>query len=184
MALLLEPYTPAVLSASTIQVDTPQRIPAPLLQPFQEQHQDVLLLVRPGEPGTPARLVELHEASLLAETAQAVRFRAYRQRVLLVVFPVGPTCHYSVQTWIDEVYLTRLTLRYQDPRYDRRWPCEGTIPVALSMAPPAVRTLFTSQQVRIVRELAGLPPERTAGDSAMRDRVLLAGTTPTAILPP
>src|SRR5947199_9926168 len=37
-----------------------------------------------------------------------------RDRVLLVVFPVQPLQHYIVQTWIETLYLDRVTLRYQD----------------------------------------------------------------------
>ena len=141
-----------LLSPTDMQIDKPQRIPADQLRPFQTGLQQLLLLPAQSKKLVLATLGVLQATYLCADTNQAVSLSAYKDRVLLVIFPVSPTQHYVLQTWITEVYLDRLRLRYQDPRYDRRWTFQVAAPVILHTAPADLVSLLERDQVRLERE--------------------------------
>jgi hypothetical protein len=164
MTTLQQPH-PLLLASPNVQVNTPRRIPAALLKPFQQQLQDVVLLPRQRRHGIPATLAVIHDTYLVADTPQAVSLMGYTAEVLLVIFPVLPTQNYVVQTWIDNLYLDRVKLRYQDPRYDRRWNFPGVITGTLRVVPPAVATAVT-QAGGLTRDMTGLSRQGAAGGAA------------------
>ena len=143
-----------LLASTNIQINSPHAIETGLLQPFLER-QKKMLLVTEGQRIEPAVLKSLDQTSLIAgmERGRAVRLLRHQGKGLLVLFPVLPQRNYILQTRLEEVYVDRVKLRYQDPRYDarRRFPLAAPIPLVL--VPPAVLKALESGQLEIVREI-------------------------------
>src|SRR2546422_753848 len=123
------------LSPNNIKIHTPFRIEEALLQPFRTQQKPILVLSPHTGKVLSATLQAVEPAYLVAEMADA--FRRKPGEILLVVFPVLPQRHYVLQTTVAAVSFGQLTLQYQDPRYDRRWPIERALPVTVPRAPIA-----------------------------------------------
>lgn len=161
-----------LLAHADIQIDKPQRIPAELLRPFQAGLQQLWLLPTQSKKLVPATLGVMQETYLCADTDQAVSLGVFKDGVLVVVFPVAPTQHYVLQTWITEVFLDRLQLRYQDPRYDRRWTFQVATPVILHTAPADLVSFLERDEIRLERETVGGAEEPgSAVEEAITDRI-------------
>lgn len=170
--IVLEQVLPFLLSSANVQIDKPQRIAEALLKPFQDQAKELLLVLSQSKRLVTASLAAVQEGYLLADTPQAALFTAYRGELLLAIFPVLPTQRYILQTWVDEVYLDRLKLRYQDPRYDRRWKFQVAAAAALYVAPPEFFSLIEQQQVQLTREVMGRVEEiHATGEGGIIDSV-------------
>jgi hypothetical protein len=168
--------TRSVLSPTSIQVDSPQKIAAALLQPFQTGSKEILLVGIQHKSLVPATLAALHDTHLVAEMPPATVPRTLGER-LLVIFPVLPQQQYIVETFVDEVQDDRCTLRYQGPRYDVRWTMELAAPVTVHLAPAVLVAALTQQQVHIVRELM-LPSIEHSGTTQghIADRLCAPGS--------
>lgn len=144
-----------LLTSTNIQINSPHAIETGLLQPFLDRHKK-LLLVTEGQDIQPAVLQSLDQTSLTAgmERGRAVRLLRHKGKGLLVSFPVLPQRNYILQTRLEEVYVDRVKLRYQDPRYDarRRFPIAAPIPLVL--VPLAVLKALECGQLEIVREIS------------------------------
>ena len=167
-----------LLAPPDIQIDKPQRIPADLLRPFQTGLKELWLLPTQSKKLVLATLGVLQETYLCADTLQAVSLSAYKDRVLLVIFPVMPTQKYVLQTWITEVYLDRLQLRYQDPRYDRRWTFQVATSVLLRPVPADLVSLLEHDQIRLEREtIDGAEALGSMAGEAITDHIIRVPTT-------
>jgi hypothetical protein len=97
-------------SPTSVQIDSPHRIPAALRAPF-ETGEKALLLIDPHHKKTmPATLRTWHDTSLIANIPYTGGLRRRGDR-LLVMFPVLPQQQYVIQTLVEEVYLDRLILQ-------------------------------------------------------------------------
>jgi hypothetical protein len=165
-----EPALSLLLSPSNLQIDNPRRIAPGKLRPFREGARQVLLLPAGDTRALAADLGTLRRTYLIAYAQDAGRLRLYTGDVLLVVFPVGPRERYVLQTFIEDVHRDAVRLRYQDPRYDRRWTASGA--AALHVASPELSTLVDRQRVQLTREIVGLTEGLCAqGTGSIVDRV-------------
>lgn len=148
----------ASLSPTVVQIDSPHRIPAALRAPF-ETGEKALLLVDPQHKKTiSATLRTWHDTALIADIPPAPGLRKRGDR-LLVMFPVSPQQRYVMQTLVGEVYLDRLILQYQDPRYNVRYPIPLAAPVHVYLMPETLSTALEHQQVSLMRCFS-LPPKK------------------------
>jgi hypothetical protein len=146
-----------VLSPTTVQVNSPHHIPAALRAPF-EAREKALILVDPLSKKTlPVTLRAWDETALLADIAYSPGLRRPGDR-LLVIFPILPQQRYVIQTQVEEVYLDRLKLHYQDPRYDVRHTIPLLDPVMVDIVPKELSTAWEQRQVVLTRHCS-LPPE-------------------------
>jgi hypothetical protein len=145
-----------LLSPTTVQINSPWRMGAALLQPFQEQRKPLLLITSTGALFS-ATLAAVQDTALVAQFDRASSLLGQEQKVVLAVFPVLPHQRYLVQTRIAKLYTDRVVLQYQDPRYEvrRRVPLAG--PVSLRLVPPLLTTALDCGQACIGRELTRLP---------------------------
>jgi hypothetical protein len=151
------------------------RIEEALLQPFRTKHQPILLLNPHNGKVMSATLHAVERTYLVAEMAHSTFMRKPGE-TLLVVFPVLPQRHYVMQTTVEEVYCSRVTLQYQDPRYDRRWPMPLALLVTVHVAPMEVMIALAHRQGHLVREMT-LAPSKTDGtrQGGLADRVYEPG---------
>jgi hypothetical protein len=77
-----------------------------------------------------------------------------------VVFPVAGSS-YVLQTVVEAVAVQRLTLRYQDPRYDVRRQVPLATPVSLRLVSPVTVRGIERRQVHLMRAIS--PPMASHG---------------------
>jgi hypothetical protein len=168
----LDTELPLLLASTNTQINSPYAIETGLLQPFIER-QKKLLLVTEGQSIARAVLKSLDQTSLIAgmDRGRAVRLLRHQGKGLLVLFPVLPQRNYILQTRLEEVYVDRVTLRYQDPRYDTRRRLRLAASIPFVLVPPAILKALESGQLEIVREIsrpsdpsiAGAEPAQSSG---------------------
>ncbi len=165
-----------LLSHTNVQIDTPYRLEAGLLEPFLRGEKRLFLVSVQNGKVTPATLAAVHDTHLIADTEHSLILR-HRGEHMLVVFPTLPQQYHVLQTVIEEVYHQRLKLRYQDPRYDVRHQVQSPIPVLLYAAPALITTALEQQHIRLVRDFA---LSATEGKALLTDRFLEKETTEVA----
>jgi hypothetical protein len=137
------------------QIDGPQRLPPELRRPFEAGRQRIVLLIATSQERLPARIAALGEATIVVDTETSTFGRKPGETVV-VVFPT-PGQSYLLQTVIETVAVQRLTLRYQDPRYDVRRRVSVTGPVTLSLIPAETVGAIERRQVRLMRAISQAP---------------------------
>lgn len=100
-----------------VQIDSPRRIMAALLQPFLIQSKEVFLVEVQRKHIMSATLQSIQETNLVIDAQFSTLLRKHREQVV-VVFPVLPQQHYALPTCIDQIYFNRLKLRFQDAHDD------------------------------------------------------------------
>jgi hypothetical protein len=140
------------LFSTRVQVNSPYRIESALLQPFLNQDKKMLLV--PSRVGRMwASLTALHQNYLVAAADRTERLLEEKNRIVLVVFPVAPDHAYVLQTRVSKLYVDRVVLEYQDPRYEPRRRIPGCAPLTIRLLPPDIRTALEQDQVHLTREL-------------------------------
>jgi hypothetical protein len=137
-----------------VQIATPERIPPEQRAPFEAGPRRILLISAAAQERLPAMVATIGETAMIVDTDAPTLWRKPGEH-LLVVFPVaGPS--YVLQTVVEAVAVQRLTLRYQDPRYDVRRQVPLATPVALRLVAPATVTAINRRQVHLMRAIS--PP--------------------------
>jgi hypothetical protein len=149
------------LFSSKVQINSPYRIESELIQPFLSQQKKILLV--------PARISKIwaslssvHENYLVAAADRTDRLLEERNSIVLVVFPVLPAQAYVLQTRISKLYVDRVTLEYQDPRYEPRRRFAPLAPLSLRVLPQEVGAAIEEEQLHLTRELSWLAKEPEA----------------------
>ncbi|RMF85459.1 MAG: hypothetical protein D6736_17255 [Nitrospinota bacterium] len=149
-----------LLSTASVYIDSPRRIAPSLLQPFYTQSKQLFLIVTRHGRIVPASLDTWTQNRLVVDVRQSMPFLKTGDRVL-IIFPVLPDRQYVLQTWVEDRSFSRLTLRYQDPRYETRWQVELLEPVIVHQAPPEVASAVEQRRLRILRQMS-FDPDRLA----------------------
>lgn len=149
------------LFSSKVQINSPYRVERESLQPFLDQRKKILLV--PSRMGKMwATLTSIHEDYLIAAADRTERLLEERSRIVLVVFPVLPERAYVLQTRVGKLYVDRVILEYQDPRYEPRRRFSLPAPISLQILPRGIGTALEQEQLHLMRELRWLTREPKA----------------------
>jgi hypothetical protein len=169
LLLTLEPGLRLGAPPTFVQIDVPKRLPLALRHAFERGHRRLVLLIAASQERLPAMLAEFGDTALTVDTDASTLWRKPGERVV-VIFPT-PGLSYVMQTVIEAVAVQRLTLRYQDPRYDVRRHVPVMAPVTLCLVPGATVEAIERRQVRLVRAIKQ-PVEGKGSDHVIAERLM------------
>lgn len=163
--------------SNKIQINSPYRLESTLLQAFLARDKKLLLV--PSRVGKMwASLLSLHQNYLVAAADRIERLLEEKNRIVLVVFPVTPERAYVLQTRVSKLYVDRVLLEYQDPRYETRHRILGCPPLTLRLLPSDLRTALEQEHFHLTRELRWAMPEPTAfPEGHLTDRLTVPGAS-------
>ncbi len=147
------------LFSTKMQINSPYRIESASIRPFLDQRKKILLV--PSQMGKMwASLTSIHENYLIAAADRTERLLEERNRIVLVVFPVLPERAYVLQTRVSKLYVDRVTLEYQDPRYEQRRRFRSLAPISFRLLPQEIGAAIEQEQLHLTRELSWLTTEK------------------------
>ncbi len=152
----------SLIAPINVQIDSPQRLEPTLLSPFQQQHEQIFLLITREGQLLSAVVESIQETFMIVHILEETGYAKPGERVL-AFFPVLPDQYYVLQAWIEEADAAQLTLRYQDPRYEVRRSFQLNTQPALYLAPPMVISVMEQRRVRLLREMCIDPRSLSEG---------------------
>ena len=131
------------LNPQTRQVNAPHRIPAEVLRPYLQHNKNVVFLHSTKRPVT-AKLSSIQSDHLTAEIDNkvAVKLLRWKGEPVAVLFQTDDQQRYLLQTQVEEIFTTEVTLSYIDPLYTLHFPDGWNEETSLSVLPPdAIKSL-------------------------------------------
>ena len=136
-----------------VQVNHPSKIEPRVLEGFVDGKNQAHLTLVNGKITTKANLLSINPASIDVELMDDT-FRPERDDRVVIVFDLHTYNRtFILQTALERKFFSKLSLKFLDPRFDKRYPFQLKDGLEFYIVPPKFYDLIKNKEVQIIRRI-------------------------------